>query len=60
MKQNISQKTKENVRFFLSSVAEEQKHEDSYTMLNLMGKLPKQSPFVGHQYYLFWRTSLQI
>ena len=37
MKQNKTQKTNESVRLFLSSVAEEQKREDSYTLLNLMG-----------------------
>ena len=52
MKQNKTQKTNESVRLFLSSVAEEKKREDSYTLLNLMGKLPKLNPTYGEQVLL--------
>ena len=39
MKQNKTQKTNESVSLFLSSVAEEQKRQDSYTLLNLMEEI---------------------
>ena len=39
MKQNKTQRTKESVRLFLSSIAEEQKQRDCYTLLNLMGEI---------------------
>ena len=50
MKQNKTQKTNESVRLFLSSVAEEQKREDSYTLLNLMGEITQAEPHL-------WGTS---
>lgn len=51
MKQNKTQKTNESVRLFLSSVSEEQKREDSYTLLNLMGEITKAEPHL-------WGTSI--
>ena len=51
MKQNKTQKTNESVRLFLSSVAEEQKREDSYTLLNLMGEITQAEPHL-------WGTSI--
>jgi len=51
MTQNKTQKTNENVRLFLSSVAEEQKREDSYTLLNLMGQITQAKPHL-------WGTSI--
>jgi len=51
MTQNKTQKTNENVRLFLSSVAEEQKREDSYTLLNLMGEITQAKPHL-------WGTSI--
>ena len=51
MTQNKIQKTNENVRLFLSSVAEEQKREDSYTLLNLMGEITQAKPHL-------WGTSI--
>ncbi len=51
MKQNKTQKTNESVRLFLSSVAEEQKREDSYTLLNLMGEITQSEPHL-------WGTSI--
>lgn len=44
MKQNKTQKTNESVRLFLSSVIEEQKREDSYTLLKLMGEITQAEP----------------
>ena len=51
MTQNKTQKTNENVRLFLSSVAEEQKREDSYTLLNLMREITQVEPHL-------WGTSI--
>ena len=51
MKQNKTQKTNESVRLFLSSVIEEQKREDSYTLLNLMGEITQAEPHL-------WGTSI--
>lgn len=51
MKQNKTQKTNESVSLFLSSVAEEQKREDSYTLLNLMGEITQAEPHL-------WGTSI--
>ena len=51
MKQNKTQKTNESVRLFLSSVIEEQKREDSYTLLNLMGEITQAEPYL-------WGTSI--
>ena len=44
MKQNKTQKTNESVHLFLSSVAEEQKREDSYTLLNIIGEITQAEP----------------
>lgn len=51
MKQNKTQKTNESVRLFLSSVTEEQKRKDSYTLLNLMGEITQTEPHL-------WGTSI--
>lgn len=51
MKQNKTQKTNESVRLFLSSVTEEQKRKDSYTLLNLMGEITQAEPHL-------WGTSI--
>ena len=51
MTQNKTQKTNEIVRLFLSSVAEEQKREDSYTLLNLMREITQVEPHL-------WGTSI--
>ena len=51
MKQNKTQKTNESIRLFLSSVTEEQKREDSYTLLNLMVEITQAEPHL-------WGTSI--
>ena len=51
MKQNKTQKTNESISLFLSSVTEEQKREDSYTLLNLMGEITQAEPHL-------WGTSI--
>ena len=44
MKQNKTQKTNENVEWFLSSLDQKQKREDSYTLLNLMQEITQEPP----------------
>ena len=44
MKQNKTQKTNESVELFFSSVMDEQKQADSYTLVEMMGKITKSSP----------------
>lgn len=44
MKQNKTQKTNESVELFLSSVSDKQKQTDSYTLIDMMGKITKVSP----------------
>jgi len=51
MKQNKTQKTNESISLFLSSVTEEQKREDSYTLLNLMREITQAEPHL-------WGTSI--
>ena len=51
MKQNKTQKTNESISLFLTSVTEEQKREDSYTLLNLMREITQAEPHL-------WGTSI--
>ncbi|MGB1971324.1 MAG: DUF1801 domain-containing protein [Flavobacteriaceae bacterium] len=51
MKQNKTQKTNESITLFLSSVRDEQKRKDSYTLLKLMEKITQARPYL-------WGTSI--
>lgn len=51
MKKNKTQKTEESIELFLSSIEDEQKRKDSYTLLELMFKITKAKPHL-------WGTSI--
>ncbi|MGB1449863.1 MAG: DUF1801 domain-containing protein [Flavobacteriaceae bacterium] len=51
MKQNKTQKTNESVVLFLSSITEEQKQKDSYTLLEVMREITQADPHL-------WGTSI--
>ena len=51
MKKNKTQKTEESIELFLSSIDDEQKRKDSYTLLELMFKITKAKPHL-------WGTSI--
>lgn len=51
MTQNKTQKSNDNVDLFLSSIADDQKRKDSYTLLDMMGKITNAEPHL-------WGTSI--
>lgn len=51
MKGNKTQKTQESIALFLSSVEDEQKRQDSYSVLEMMRKVTKTEPHL-------WGTSI--
>ena len=51
MKKNKTQKTEESIELFLSSIDDEQKRKDSYTLLELMFNITKAKPHL-------WGTSI--
>ena len=51
MTQNKTQKSNDNVDLFLSSIADDQKRKDSYTLLDMMGEITNAEPHL-------WGTSI--